>query len=74
MQRVTSYKSLGVFIDDDLKWTTHVDHIYKKACKRLYSLKLLRRAGVTSTGILKVYLSVIRSVLEYAVPVWQSLT
>ena len=71
IQRVTSYKLLGVFINNDLKWTTHVDHIYKKTCKRFYSLRLLRRAGVTSTGILKVYLSVIRPILEYAVPVWR---
>ena len=38
IQRVKSYKLLGVFIDDGLKWSTHVDYIYKKACKRLYSL------------------------------------
>ena len=70
IQRVKSYKLLGVFIDDDLKWSTHVDYIYKKACKRLYSL---RRAGVPTTGMLKVYLSVIRPILEYAGPVWQSI-
>ena len=62
-----------MFIDDDLKWSTHVDYIYKKACKRLYSLRLLRRAGVPTTGMLKAYLSVIRPILEYAVPVWQSI-
>ena len=62
-----------MFIDHDLKWSTYVDYIYKKACKRLYSLRLLRRAGVSTTGMLKVYLSVIRPILEYAVPVWQSI-
>ena len=74
IQCVTSYKLLGLFIDDDLKWTIHVDYTYKNACKKLYSLRLLRRAGVTSTGILKVYLSVIRPVLEYTVPVWKSIS
>ena len=73
IQRVKSYKLLGVFIDDDLKWSTHVDYIYKKACERLYSPRLLRRAGVSTTGMLKVYLSVIRPILEYAVLVWQSI-
>ena len=34
---------------------------------------MLRRAGVSVTGMLKVYLSVIRPILEYAVPVWQSI-
>ena len=57
IQRVTSYKLLGVFIDDDLKWSTPVDYIYKKASETLYSLRLLIRAGVSATGMLKVYLS-----------------
>ena len=73
IQRVTSYKLLGVFIDDDLKWSTHIDYIYKKACKRLYSLKLLRRPGVSVTGMLKIHLSGIVPNLEYAVPVWTSI-
>ena len=73
IQRVKSCKLLGVFIVDDRKWSTHVDYIYKKACKRLYSLRLLRRAGISTTGMLKVYLSVIRPILEHAEPVWQSI-
>ena len=43
----------------------------KKACNKLYSLRVLRRAGVSKASILKVYLTTIRPVLEYAVPVWQ---
>ena len=35
IERVSSYKLLGVYIDDDLRWNSHVDYIYKKACKRL---------------------------------------
>ena len=54
IQRVKFYKLLGVFIDDDLKWSTHVDYIYRKACKRLYSLRLLGRAGISTTGMLKI--------------------
>ena len=46
----------------------------KKAFKRLYSLRLLKKAGVTATGILKVYVSIIRPILEYAVPVWQAIS
>ena len=40
---------------------------------KLYSLRLLRRAGVDKANILKVYLSTIRPVLEYVVPVWQAI-
>ena len=64
---------LGVFIDSDFRWNSHVDYIYKKACKRLYSLRILRRAGVDQASMLKVYTSSVRSLLEYALPVWQSI-
>ena len=57
IERVTSYKILGVFMDSDLKWNSHVEYIFKKACKKLYSLRVLRRAGVNHTNILKVYLT-----------------
>ena len=73
MERVSTYKILGVFIHSDLRWNSHVDYIYKKARKRLYSLRILRRAGVDQASMLKVYTSSVRSLLEYALPVWQSI-
>ena len=72
VERVTNYKLLGVQLSEDLKWNKHVDYIYKKACKKLYSLRVLRRAGVEQRNILKVYLTTIRPVLKYAVPIWQA--
>ena len=41
--------------------------------KRLYSLRILRRAGVDQASMFKVYTSSVRSLLEYALPVWQSI-
>ena len=73
IERVTSYKILGVFKDSDLKWNSHVEYILKKACNKMYSLRVLRRADVNYANILKVYLTKLRQVLEYAVPVWQSI-
>ena len=73
IERVTSFTILGVFMDSDLKWNSHVEYIFKKACKKLFSLRVLRRAGVNHANILKVYLTTVRPVLEYAVPVWQSI-
>ena len=71
---VANYKLLGVYLNEDLSWNTHIDYIFKKACKRLYSLRILKRADVVSLNILKVYLTIIRPILEYAVPVWQSIS
>ena len=68
---VSNYKLLGVYLNENLTWNTYIDYIFKKACKRLYSLRILRRAGVASLSISKVYLTIIRPALEYAVPVWQ---
>ena len=49
-----------------------MNYIVNKACKKLYSLRVLYRAGVSRASIVKEYLTTIRPVLEYAVPVWQS--
>ena len=73
IERVTSYKILGVILSNDLSWNNHTEYITKKATKKLYSLRVLCRAGVESSNILKVYLTTIRPVLEYAVPVWQNI-
>ena len=70
---VKSYKLLGVYIDNDLKWNSHIDYIVKKSSKKLYSLRLLKRSVVEPENILKVYLSTIRPVLEYAIPIWKSI-
>ena len=70
---VNTYKILGVIIDKDLKWNSHIEYITEKACKKLYSLRVLRRAGVSQANILKIYLSIVRPVLEYATPVWQAI-
>lgn len=47
--------------------------IVRKACKKLYSLRVLLRARVCQPNILRIYISTVRPVLEYAVPVWQDI-
>ena len=69
LERVNTYKILGVITENNLKWNCHVDYVIKTACKKLYSLRVLRRAGVW-----RIYLSTIRPVLEYAEPVWQDIS
>ena len=73
IEKVKKYKLLGVILTADLKWKEHIAYIYGKACKRLYSLRVLRKAGVEEKNMLKVYLAIIRPILEYAVPVWQAI-
>jgi len=75
IQRASEAKVLGVHIDSNLSWHTHVEAIVSKATQRLYFLKQLKRAGVPRAQLLLLhfYISVIRPVLEYAVPVWHHL-
>ena len=55
VERVRTYKLLGVTISDELKGNTHVEYVIAKAAKRLYALSLLRRDGVIPEDMLKVY-------------------
>ena len=73
IERVITYKSLGVILSSDLKWNPHIEYIVKKANKKLYPLRVLRRAGVDQNNLLKVYLCTVRPVFEYAVPIWQNI-
>lgn len=41
-ERVTSYKLLGFWIYDDLKWKSNVKYLVEKAAKRLFFLKILK--------------------------------
>jgi Domain of unknown function (DUF1891) len=72
VERVTSFKLLGIIIANNLNWDQHVASIYAKANKRLHFLKLLKRSSVTVDDLLQYYKSVIRPTIEYACPVWQS--
>jgi hypothetical protein len=70
LEVVYTVKLLGVYLSADLKWTTHINHIYSKASKRLFAIRILKRNGVELRDLRNVYCSFIRPVLEYACPVW----
>ena len=69
----TTYKLLGIIISNDLKWNEHINYTSKKASKRLYSLRILKKVRVNKEGILKVYLTTIRPILEYGVQIRQDI-
>ena len=46
VERISSNKLLGVIINENLTRNCHVDYITAKASKKLYILRLLKRAGV----------------------------
>ena len=62
--RISSYKLLGVIINEHLKWNCHVDYITSKASKKLYAVRLLRRDGVEEQDMLKVSRSSVGPILK----------
>ena len=73
LERVKTFKLLGVWIQDDLKWNTHVREITKKANKRLFLLRECRKSFLPSEVGLVTYKTKIRPLLEYASPVWNGI-
>jgi len=72
IERVNHAKMLGVTVSANLTWNAHVDNIVAKASKRLYMLYQLKRSGINQHDLLRIYISVIRPVVEYACPVWHT--
>ena len=62
-------KDLGIFISQDLKWTHHINFIYKKASSILYQiLKTFSTKNIWT--LLKLYVTYIRPKLEHNTTVW----
>ncbi|XP_068756572.1 uncharacterized protein [Montipora capricornis] len=70
VELVTSTKLLGLTIANNLTWNDHVTEITKKASKRLFSLTQLKRPGVPKQDLAMFYVSCMRSVTDYAAPVF----
>ena len=59
-------------IRHDLKWNDHIDYLYDKVAKRLYTLRVVKRAGVAGSNIINIYKCSVR-IDQYAVPAWQDI-
>jgi hypothetical protein len=70
LERVSAFKLLGLWIDDNLKWQTNTDYIIGKAVKRLFLLKILKKFGADKIDMERIYISAIRTTLEYGAHVW----
>ena len=51
----------------------YTEALVKKASKRLYIIRVLQRCGLPPNDLLLVYFSMVRSILEYACPVWHTM-
>jgi len=67
-----SLRLLGVLLDSRLTFKYHLSHISQKAGLRLHQLSRVCNSiyGLDQADLVSMYTSYVRSVLEYAAPVW----
>ena len=63
---------LGVVVSHDLKWAKNTEFICGKARQKLWILRRVLKLNLTSFELFDAYQKEIRSILEFAVPVWHS--
>lgn len=70
LEKVNSFKYLGVTISNNLTWSNHIDIVCAKARRMLGFIYRHFYPNCNSNTLLKLYLSLVRPRLEYASPVW----
>ncbi|KAM9834790.1 uncharacterized protein ACBT44_013877 [Syngnathus typhle] len=70
VERVSSTRFLGVHISEDLSRSTNTVSLAKKAQRRLYFLRKLRRASAPPAVMTTFYRGTIESVLSNCIDVW----
>ncbi len=63
VERVSSFKFLGVHITEDLTWSAHTDAVLKKAHQRLFFLRRLRKFGTSPSILRSFYSCTVESIL-----------
>ncbi len=70
VERVNSFKFLGVHITEDLTWSAHTDAVLKKAHQRLFFLRRLRKFGTSPRILRSFYTCTVESILTGCITAW----
>ncbi len=70
VERVSSFKFLGVHITEDLTWSAHTDAVLKKAHQRLFFLRWLRKFGTSPRILRSFYTCTVESILTGCITAW----
>ncbi|XP_077466721.1 PHD finger protein 12 isoform X2 [Stigmatopora argus] len=70
VDRVQSFKFLGVHVTDKLSWSTNITAVVKKAQKRLHFLRVLRKNNLGTNLLITFYRTTVESILAYCITVW----
>ena len=69
LKECESYKYLGIFIDKNLTWKAHIEHISQKISKACGALSKLRHC-VSIDTLINVYYAQVHSYLQYGILTW----
>ncbi len=72
VERVHTFKFLGVHISNDMSWSANTSATIIKAQQRLHFLRVLRKNSLECKLLVSFYRSTIESVLVYCISVWYS--
>ena len=70
LEKVQSYKYLGVLLSSNLSWGNHVSNICSRAKKRMGMLYRCFYCDADSKTLRMLHTTSVRPLLEYPVPVW----
>ncbi len=70
VERVSSFKFLGVHITEDLTWSAHTDAVLKKAHQRLFFLRRLSKFGTSPIILRSFYTCTVESILTGCITAW----
>ena len=67
LEVVEEKKLLGVVLRSDLSWGANTEYMVKRANRKLWCLRRLKKLGARRSDLIDVYIKQIRSLLEFAV-------
>ncbi len=70
VERVSSFKFLGVHITEDLTWSAHTDAVLMKAHQRLFFLRRLRKFGTSPRILRSFYTCTVERILTGCITAW----
>ena len=70
VERVHTFKYLGLHLTNMLTWRVNTMHTIKKAHQRLYFLRMLKGAGMSTAKVKSFYKWVVESILTSCITVW----
>lgn len=70
VERVTTFKFLGIYISEDLTWSQNTTQLIKKAHTRLYFLRKLKKFGMKTKILSNFYRSIVESIVASSIIVW----